>query len=386
MIMDPAVHQLIEAIHRAPFRCVLAVTGGGASAVALLLAVPGGSRTVLEARVPYEEQALVEYLGYRPEGFCSAATGRDMAVRAHERAAWLAPGQPVVGLGCTASLATDRPKRGDHRFYLTVRVGQRLAGYHLTLSKGARGREEEEDLLARILLNALAEAVGVRERVKVALLPGEVLVTESAVVGTALEAFFKGELAALQVGIDGRMSATASRPTLLVPGAFNPLHGGHRGLAAAAARVTGRSAAYELSVVNVDKPPLSVEEVRRRLRPFAWHAPVWLTRAPTFAEKAAVFPGAVFAVGVDTAVRIVAPRYYHDSEARLAAALEQIRAQGCTFLVAGRADRAGRFVGLEDAGLPEAHRDLFTELPESEFRSDVSSTELRGETQNLPKD
>ena len=38
-----------------------------------------------------------------------------MAARAYERACWLEPGEPAVGLGCTAALVTDRPRRGDWR-------------------------------------------------------------------------------------------------------------------------------------------------------------------------------------------------------------------------------------------------------------------------------
>src|SRR5438552_6213805 len=116
--MDPATRRLIEAIHAAPFKCVLALTGGGTQAVALLLNVPGGSRTILETVVPYGEQALTDWLGRRPASFCSPETSREMARRAYARASWLAPGEEVVGLGCTASLATNRPKKGDHRLHI----------------------------------------------------------------------------------------------------------------------------------------------------------------------------------------------------------------------------------------------------------------------------
>ncbi len=115
--MDPALRPLIEAIHRSNFKCVLALTGGGAGAIAQLLSMPGGSRSILETVVPYSEEALIEYLGRRPESFCSMATSGEMACRAYNRACWLAPGEAVVGIGCTASLASDRPKRGDHRFH-----------------------------------------------------------------------------------------------------------------------------------------------------------------------------------------------------------------------------------------------------------------------------
>src|SRR4051794_38787118 len=116
--MDLPTRQLIEALHAAPYKSVLAVTGGGTEAAALLLAVPGGSRTVLEILVPYAGRSLAEFLGHQPEQACSAETGRAMAIRALDRARWLAPAEAGVGVGCTASLATDRPKRGEHRFHI----------------------------------------------------------------------------------------------------------------------------------------------------------------------------------------------------------------------------------------------------------------------------
>jgi hypothetical protein len=375
--MDPATRQLIEAVHRAPGRCVLALTGGGASAAGFLLSVPGGSRTVLEVVVPYDEGALVDFLCRRPEHFCSAATAREMAVRALDRARWLAPGETVAGVGCTASLATDRPKRGEHRFHVTVQRGEDSHSSSLTLAKGARDREGEEAVLVGVLLNELAEAFGVAERVPLALLPGEEL-QEERVAGTdALSAFLRGKVAAVCVDPDGRVRADAPRPALLVPGAFNPAHEGHRSMAATAARLVGGTAAFELSVANVDKPTLAAEEVRRRLPQFAWHAPLWLTRAPTFVEKAALFPGVIFVVGADTAARIVSPRYYQDSPDRMAEGLAAIRSHACSFLVAGRADSAGRFWTFADLAIPAAHADLFRAIADTEFRLDLSSTQLR---------
>jgi hypothetical protein len=375
--MDPALHHLIECLHRAPGKWVLALTGGGTGAAAMLLSVPGGSRAVLEIQVPYDEQALTEFLGRRPASFCSRETSRDMANRAYDRARWLAPTEPVAGLGCTASLATDRPKRGEHRLHLAVRTDAGLTTFSLTLSKGARDRRGEELLLDRLLLNAMAQASGVEERVPVPLLGGEEIQVDAVRAADALTAFPNAEVPAICAEPDGRLSPRMARPTLLISGAFNPLHDGHVGMARAASRVTGLPEAFELSVTNVDKAPLPVEEIRRRLHQFTWRAPVWLTRAPTFAEKASLFPGALFVVGADTAGRIVAPRYYDHSGAQMTQALDHLRAQGCRFLVAGRVDASGRFVGLSDLAIPAPHTDLFTQLPESEFRCDISSTHLR---------
>jgi hypothetical protein len=108
-----------------------------------------------------------------------------------------------------------------------------------------------------------------------------------------------------------------------------------------------------------------------------WHAPLWLTRAPTFVEKAGLFPGVVFGIGADTAARIVHAQYYQDSTERMIAALDTIRGQGCRFLVAGRVDRSGRLLDVDQLGLPSEYRDLFCAIPTTQFRQDISSTQLR---------
>jgi hypothetical protein len=375
--MDVTTRRLIEGIHASPCRCVVAVTGGGTQAIAHMLDVPGGSRTILEAVVPYHEQAVVEFLGRRPDSFCSAETALAMAVRAHDKARWLTPGEDVLGLGCTASLVTDRPKRGEHRLHVATHsaLGSRIAS--LTLTKGARDREGEETIVDAVLLNLLAEACGVPERLPLPLLPGEELQHHHQSANDAWSRFLRGEVAAIAIELDGRIRTDAERPGLLLPGSFNPIHDGHWRLADTAACMVGAKAAFELSITNVDKPPLAAEEIRRRAAQFTWRAPLWLTRAPTFVEKSALFPGVCFIVGADTALRLVQPRYYQDSAERRTEALETIRQRGCRFLVAGRAEPSGRFVELEHVDIPRAFRDLFTAIPEAACRVDLSSTQLR---------
>src|SRR5262249_18495733 len=140
----------------------------------------------------------------------------------------------------------------------------------------------------------------------------------------------------------------------------------------------------EISVINVDKPPLAAPEVRNRLAQFAWRARVELTRAPTFLEKSRLFPGSTFVIGADTAERLVAARYYGGDDERMAPAPQETADRGSSFLVAVRIDAAGRVRSLADVSVPPRFAPLFTAIPEGRFRLDSSSSDIRARRRAAP--
>ena len=83
-------------------------------------------------------------------------------------------------------------------------------------------------------------------------------------------------------------------------------------------------------------------------------------------------------IGHDTASRLVNPKYYDNEKRAMFASLHEIEAKGCDFLVAGRVD-AGSFRGLDDVDVPVRFKDMMVGIPETIFRVDQSSSEIRDE-------
>lgn len=373
--------ELIQALHAAPLKLVLQVTGGGSLLISDLLTVPGGSKILLAAGVPYSEAALKELLRKAPEQACSEPTARQMAMAAFQQARAYA-GQDAsnaVGLACTASLASDRPKRGEHRIHAALQTADSTRAWSLTLEKDKRTRGEEERLAADLLLGWLAEAVlqpANISQLALKLQPGEKIERRSHEPRPLWPQLLLPQLTVV-AGNQELLPESARENLLIFPGSFAPLHDGHKEMAALAEARVGKAAHFEIAVRNVDKPPLDFVEIDERVKQFPDPARVLLTTAPTFAEKARLFPGATFVVGADTIRRIGEPRYYNNQIALMVRAIEAIAVAGCRFLVFGRVNAQGSFATLDRLELPAALAALCEEVPESEYRRDVSSTELR---------
>lgn len=362
--------------------CVIAMTGGGISALHALLSVPGASRTVLEAVVPYAPPALDQWLGKAPDQYCSEPTALMMAAVGHRRARQLAVAQKqdpdaALGLGCTASLVSDRPKRGPHRCHVAVHSSRATAAWSLELEKGARDRSGEDALVGQMVLMGLGWGAAFEPAVlpKLSLRDAETIQPHEAH-GAPLMVDLAQGLRDL-VWSKGKVltEKVSPAPVGILCGSFNPLHQAHKHLQEFAARKLGGPVAYELSIRNADKPPLDFLTIAHRVAQFG-EAPLALTNAATFNAKSRLLPNTTFVVGFDTAERIILPKYYGGGQEDLDRAMGELRQNNCHFLVMARAAE-GCVKELADLNIPTEFADLFVGVPAEEFREDLSSTELR---------
>ncbi|MCC7300574.1 MAG: CinA family protein [Verrucomicrobia bacterium] len=301
----------IERILNSGYRAAFVLTGGGSGALNALLSTPGASRFVTEAHVPYSTEALERFLGEKPEHSVSPATASKLAqtaVRGQDTG--------VLGISCSAALMTDRERRGDDRAFICIKTAESEKLFILGFSKTSRA--EQEALLSDWLLVLIAQATGAERG-------------------------------------------------LILSGSFNPVHHGHFNLLKVAEGMTGLRGVFELSCANVDKPMIEEADCIRRASAIK-DVPVALTHAPRFAQKADLFPGTTFALGYDTAERLIA--YAQPGE------FEKFQALETKFLVAGR-QHGGCFQTLENLALPYGFASIFGAVPESKFREDISSSELR---------
>ena len=170
------IPDLVKEIHSKPEKAVVVVTGAGISALGWLFDQGGASRTVLEGLVPYSIKSLDEFVGVEAETHVTRDEAVRMADSAYERALKLRADDDdslVIGVSCTATIATDYEKRGTHRAALALRTASRRTDFFIEFDKGARDRIGEEDVTSRLVLNLMALGYGVVSTLDPGLLQGE---------------------------------------------------------------------------------------------------------------------------------------------------------------------------------------------------------------------
>jgi phosphopantetheine adenylyltransferase len=380
--MDSKVYKFIDALHASRYRCALVVAGAGSKALSWLLEISGSSRTLIEATIPYSKESLAAFLGKYPDSAVSMKTAQYMAQKAFCKAKVFEEDQrSIIGLGCTATIVTDREKQGAHRGYISTMSNKGLKNWKLELQKGLLTRSEEEESISLAIINAISNTINIQPKLNIdfgkdsKLEELELDYGVSRVVEKCDYIYVDVEL---PMEIENKVNAKA-----ILSGSFDPLHSGHISLLEASKSYLDMEVIFELSMSNVDKADLTIEKTNIRINQAFGKWPIIVTRSDTFIKKAKLFPGCVFVVGFDTALRVIDFQYYENNIDNMINQLEEIKELGCRFLVASRCIN-GILLTEKDLEVPEAFKEMFFELPVDLFREDISSTGIR--TNSLGKE
>ena len=381
--MNSDLEYSITRIHNSKTKLVMSVSGVGSQSINWLLSVPGASKTLIEATIPYSNESLNRYIGEVPRQYVSKTTALSMAKAAYIQGVEYGNHEiDIIGVSCTGAISTNRKRRGDNQAFIGL-WGPRLKyAAHLILEKGERNRVEEEELVSSLIVQCVEEKLLGNSVLNVDLNKLESVSVDETEFSSDLDSLVNGHISSITSMGTNLVGLDKSFKGGILSGSFNPIHQGHIELSKLASDILGAPVAFEISVTNVDKPPLQADEIKKRVSQFERSETVILTCAPLFAEKSGIFQNSTFIIGNDTALRLVDPKYYDNDVQNMYTSLQKVKDNKCDFLVAGRLQNS-EFKTISDMAIPEAFISLFQGIPESQFRMDLSSTELRSDGTEL---
>jgi len=339
-------------------------TGAGASLQQQLWDTPGASKYLVGSHFPYARTQLCDFIGIEPEAsFCSKEVALEMAmasyIQACEHKLRLSLDGEPVGLGISASVASTRIPRGDHRAHIAIVTKEQVAARILILEKG-KGLEQRRQHDQQVTHAALYLLIQV--------LRGEPQEDET---DAALDLLFQAP-----VFDSSGLRCTSVTEGVFLPASLNPIHDGHRLMAQAAEEKLKRPVVYLVATSTPHKPPMRLQEMLSMvgmLRGERWNGQaraLEFTRGePLFIDKVRARPNSCFVIGADTMDRFLDPKWGPEIELML----QEMRQLGAMFYVMGR-KIGGIFKTCRDIDVPFPHQLLFRPL---EGRIDVSSTEIR---------
>lgn len=363
---------ILEELLKRQVRIHVSAAGAGAGIQSRLWGIPGASQFLEGATFPYSKEGMTRFLGYCPEKFVSQRTAIDMAISAYLLASNGDPSITPIGLGLTASVATLKEHRGEHKVCVAAITRTQALYAEVVLPKGtgndARGLDGR--FSDEVALEVLLKSAGVELN-----LPSWQATQIQDVMPEARASFFERPF----FRRDGtRLQAPVSQGLTMFPGAFNPPHEGHfynadESVVFQITANTPRTVPQGVDEASVPhKAPLALGDMLDRLY---WlrgkRDSLFLENSGTFLEKARQFPGTLFIIGSDTMSRILDPKWGHE----VAPTLQEFHQLGVRFRVSMRNYDNHREI-LEGARVPERFWPMFQELPPSPYAT-LSSTKVR---------
>lgn len=387
---------------KAPRLCVIA-TGAGAGIQQSIWSIPGISNFFVGALMPYDTEETARILGFTPSKWVCEETAIDLAQTAYLRA--YKAGRQTIGIGITCSVTSERKRRGDHRIVVAAFTEEACHLINLVIPKGNFWDNETltpeqlqehiekkrikdgklADELTVYLLGAmigLAPTNGSHFQCLCELLMGEPL--------PEIQIVSRMELARARVLAHPYFRINGSRGTLAdidfaniveYPGAYNPPHEGHHGVATASMKTHAkrfgeyRGLLYSATTTHPIKGSMSPAEMLQRAASMCGYDFLLTENDALYMEKIRARPGVDFIMGADALDRLLDPKWGIEP----ADLIQELTSRGTRILVSGRLVD-GVFMTCNEVVNKRgfATGDIFIPV---DYRLDLSSTELRAKAQ-----
>ncbi len=273
-------------------------TGAGAGLQQKLWEVPGSSAYLSGASFPYRQAETDKTLGFVPGSYCSPEAAIDLACVAYQRA-YSFGGKKPVGLGLTASVASEREHRGEHRVHACLITDEQVVSVDHVLTKGVGSGQRDSDGrtcdlfglgLIRLAIDPSSRNLAVGHRDSTA---------------SALERFYSHPFFVK----NGERSADVPKDVVLMPGAYNPPHPGHLGMASEVAKQALKPVVFHVTADGPHKAPLTLQDLLKRARMLRGHDRLFTRGDSLYLDKARRFPGVPIAMGADALARMLDPKW-----------------------------------------------------------------------------
>jgi nicotinamide mononucleotide (NMN) deamidase PncC len=358
---------LNEKLKEANVNVHIIATGAGAGIQQALWATPGSSAYLSGATFPYSTEETEELLGFKPESFCSREAAIDLASAAYMKAYRFGT-KKTIGLGLTASVASEKEHRGDHRCHICVISDDQILCDTMILTKGVGSAKRLEDGMTcdGRALEMIEKVFKSNGTYGVADLAGQ----------DALKRF----LARPFFTVTGQRLPAPSDYSryALMPGAYNPPHDGHYGMQEAYESSNNKRVLYEVTANPPHKGALSVQELLQRAKMLQGHDRIFTWSNPMYLDKARAFPGMPILLGADAMVRMLDPKW----GVEVPALIDELYKLGTHFYINGRTVDGKFTVNSDiireyDIDYPDVWKKMMQIFHPLSGRWDLSSTEIR---------
>ncbi len=403
--MTPMIRQAalgaIARLHEMPHRVVMSIAGAGAGLQQLLWEVPGASRTILDCRFPYHNNAIADVLGEKPERFVTSNVAAQYAARAYHQGLEIlqkdSSNDPVIGLGLTAAVASARDRKGTDRVHIACRTKTDLFYADAQFDKGVLDRAGQGELCDLLALRLLCLTAGVPDA-ELPKIPMYGVNTDALNLGRQLNwsdiyaADDLKELCAAPLKVDHRsfrLDEYDFTNTVIYPLSANPLHRSHVNIPRYIQEAEGKKVIYLISTDHPEKGPLDKEEAIRRLSQFYALAPVVLYNSSgLYVDMADMFKGSHFIIGADVLQKLFSSLYLGtgiEYAENLNRVIGRFKRSETGFYVVGRNIKNMGWISAKDAIQAWVPREFHTHFTPVLYRDDISSTELRNKAKPVTR-